>query len=76
MFSSFLNKNVLFISKWISVFIFCICENLVILYFVILFLINKNKRRPPKISPGVIFRKKINVRPCLIFEKTWYYMEV
>ena len=68
MFSSFLNKNVLFISKCISVFIFCIFENLVILYFVILFLINENKRRPPKVS--VIFRKKINIRPCLIFGET------
>ena len=33
-------------------------------------LINENKRRPPKISPSVIFRKKINIRPCLIFEET------
>ena len=36
-------KMDIFISKWISVFIFCVFENLVIFYFAILFLINENK---------------------------------
>ena len=39
----FLNKNVLFIRKWISVFIFYVFENFIIFYFAILFLINENK---------------------------------
>ena len=55
----FLNNNVLFIRKWISVFIFCVFENLVIFYFAILFLMNKNKWYPPKISSGVIFHRKL-----------------
>ena len=53
----FLNKNVSFISKWISVFIFYVFENLVIFYFAILFLINENKRYSPKINLMLFFER-------------------
>ena len=59
----------LFITKWILLFIFCVFEILLIFYFAILFLINENKCYSLKISPDVIFRKKINIRPYLIFGK-------